>query len=367
MLANGCTDGECPYGGLVQASDGNFYGTTSVAAEPPTHGTVFAITPSGTLTTLHIFTGTDGANPYAGLIQATDGKFYGATKAGGTNNAGTVFSLVNDTLTVSTTRQWQRDQHRRLHNLSGYLQPHLSRGYAGDAECDSRPGMGFWRVEWRLRWYFFLHRYDDATLIGGRHVFTSAAIRRRHSLPAGGYAPVPAAPDSGWHLPDASRSARGRLQHSRHRAAYSLNVTVVPQGPLGYLTIWPTGEDQPVVSTLNSLDGRIKANAAIVPAGTSGAVSVYVTNTTDVILDIDGYFAPVIRFHAGLLSADALPRGRHAQVHFPPGLGPPHLSGRTPRAFPVLNATRASSYRRQPRPIRSISPWCRIGGHPWVT
>jgi hypothetical protein len=58
------------------------------------------------------------------------------------------------------------------------------------------------------------------------------------------------------------------------------------------LTIWPTGEGQPTVSTLNSPDGRVKANAAIVPAGTpSGSVSVYVSDTTNVILDIDGYFA----------------------------------------------------------------------------
>jgi uncharacterized repeat protein (TIGR02543 family) len=74
-------------------------------------------------------------------------------------------------------------------------------------------------------------------------------------------------------------------------AAYSLNVTVVPRGRLGFLTIWPAGEAQPSVSTLNSPDGRVKANAAIVPAGTQGAVSVYVTNTTDVILDINGYFS----------------------------------------------------------------------------
>jgi len=74
--------------------------------------------------------------------------------------------------------------------------------------------------------------------------------------------------------------------------AYSLNVTVLPQTTLGYLTIWPSGEGQPIVSTMNSPDGRIKANAAIVPAGMpSGSVSVYVTNTTNVILDIDGYFA----------------------------------------------------------------------------
>lgn len=74
--------------------------------------------------------------------------------------------------------------------------------------------------------------------------------------------------------------------------AYSFNVTVVPQGSLGYLTIWPAGQPQPLVSTLNSFDGRIVANAAIVPAGANGAVDVFVTNPADVILDINGYFAP---------------------------------------------------------------------------
>jgi endo-1,4-beta-xylanase len=72
--------------------------------------------------------------------------------------------------------------------------------------------------------------------------------------------------------------------------AYSLNVTVVPQGPLSYLTLWPTGQSRPLVSTLNSWGGTVTANAAIVPAGTGGAVSVFVTNPTDVILDINGYF-----------------------------------------------------------------------------
>jgi len=76
-------------------------------------------------------------------------------------------------------------------------------------------------------------------------------------------------------------------------AAYSFNVTAVPyeHEPLGYLTVWPAGSPKPPVSTLNSTDGRVKANAAIVAAGTGGAVSVYATNTTDVVLDIDGYFA----------------------------------------------------------------------------
>ena len=75
-------------------------------------------------------------------------------------------------------------------------------------------------------------------------------------------------------------------------AAYELNVTVVPDGPLSFLTAWPTGAAQPLVSTLNSFDGSVVANAAIVPAGTDGAISIYVTGRTQVILDINGYFAP---------------------------------------------------------------------------
>ena len=73
--------------------------------------------------------------------------------------------------------------------------------------------------------------------------------------------------------------------------AYSLNVTLVPisHRRVGYLTIWPTGQAQPLVSLLNS-DGRTKANAAIVPSGTGGAVNVYVTDTTNVLIDIDAYF-----------------------------------------------------------------------------
>ena len=94
--------------------------------------------------------------------------------------------------------------------------------------------------------------------------------------------------------------------------AYSLNVTVVPITTLGYLTIWPTGEGQPIVSTMNSPDGRVKANAAIVPAGTpSGSVSVYVTNTTNVILDIDGYFAAPTQGSLQFYSLHALPHRRH--------------------------------------------------------
>ena len=72
--------------------------------------------------------------------------------------------------------------------------------------------------------------------------------------------------------------------------AYSLNMTVVPPGPLLYLTTWPTGVTQPVVSTLNAENGQITANAAIVPAGTSGSISVFVSDATNLLIDINGYF-----------------------------------------------------------------------------
>ncbi len=71
-----------------------------------------------------------------------------------------------------------------------------------------------------------------------------------------------------------------------------MNATVVPAGPLSYLTLWPSGAAQPFVSTLNSFAGLIVANAALVPSGTNGGVSAFVTNTTDLVLDINGYFAP---------------------------------------------------------------------------
>jgi len=92
-----CTDGEYPLGGLVQATDGNFYGTTQQGGANGNYGTVFQITTGGTLTTLYSFCAqtdcTDGSYPFAGLVQGTDGNFYGTTQQGGANGAGTVFKV----------------------------------------------------------------------------------------------------------------------------------------------------------------------------------------------------------------------------------------------------------------------------------
>jgi len=89
-------DGSNPEARLIQATDGNFYGTT-LAIGVRGAGTVFKITPSGTLTTLYSFCAqggcTDGSDPYAGLVQATNGDLYGTTFAGGADGFGTIFSL----------------------------------------------------------------------------------------------------------------------------------------------------------------------------------------------------------------------------------------------------------------------------------
>jgi uncharacterized repeat protein (TIGR03803 family) len=91
------TNGANPYNtSLVQGTDGNLYGTT-VSGGANEAGTVFKMTPSGTLTTLHSFAGepTDGAYPWAGLVLGTNGIFYGTTLEGGANGRGTVFSITS--------------------------------------------------------------------------------------------------------------------------------------------------------------------------------------------------------------------------------------------------------------------------------
>jgi uncharacterized protein (TIGR03437 family) len=101
-------DGANPTPGLVVATDGNFYGTTSQGGSTETSkssgwGTIFQLSPSGTLTTLHSFAGADGASPTSGLIQASDGNFYGTTQYGGTGSCqvefeapgcGTIFKIT---------------------------------------------------------------------------------------------------------------------------------------------------------------------------------------------------------------------------------------------------------------------------------
>jgi hypothetical protein len=124
-------------------------------------------------------------------------------------------------------------------------------------------------------------------------------------------------------------------------AAYSLNVTVVPPGQVIYLTTWSTGQSMPTVSTLNDFSGQVStpgnvvANAAIVPAGTGGSVSIFVSDTSDVIIDINGYFAPA---GTGGLSFYPLTPCRVADTRgygFTGAFGPPTMAGGSNRSFPI--------------------------------
>jgi uncharacterized repeat protein (TIGR03803 family) len=264
-----CDDGSAPAAGLVQATDGNFYGTTQAGGTGDGMGTIFRITPAGTLTVLHSFNGGDGDVPAAGLVQATDGNLYGVAEYGGQYSDGTVFRLSGPT---PQAVQFVPVTPCRL----------------VDTRSDGGPIQGNASRTFNLPQYALSKGCGD---------LSSASV-------------------------------------------YSLNVTLVPQNgaPVSYLTLWPAGELQPLVSTMNSLDGRTKANAAIVPAGASGAVSVFVTDTANVVLDIDGYFAPP---SAQTLQFYPLPPCRLADTrkdNFPRGLGTPHLSQGVARDFPVLSA-----------------------------
>ena len=103
-----CTDGAAPFAGLIQGTDGNFYGTTTAGGANVHGGTIFKITPAGKLTTLYSFCAItsgnaclDGATPETALLQGKDGNLYGTTQAAGATSAGNVFRLeMNGRLTV---------------------------------------------------------------------------------------------------------------------------------------------------------------------------------------------------------------------------------------------------------------------------
>jgi len=88
-----CLDGVDPQGALVQSTNGAFYGTT-ISGGADSCGTVFEITTAGKLTTLHSFNNADGCMPGAALVLAGNGNFYGTTSVGGANNSGTIFEIT---------------------------------------------------------------------------------------------------------------------------------------------------------------------------------------------------------------------------------------------------------------------------------
>ncbi len=154
----------------------------------------------------------------------------------------------------------------------------------------------------------------------------------------GGSGPIQGGTARTFNLPQLAQSASPPCASLASAAAYSLNVTAVPHAPLGYLTVWPDGLTRPLVATLNSLDGRIKANAAIVAAGDNQSIDIYATDTTNVVLDIDGYFAPAPA-SSGLAFYPLTPC-RVIDTRNPTGdLGGPYLQDHQERDFPILEAT----------------------------
>ncbi len=469
-----CTVGGTPESGLIEASDGNFYGTNLYG-----HGFLYKLTPSGTVTALYTFCPSggncsDGSYPYGELLQANDGNFYGANRYGGTDGDGTVFrfsgpgliattttltstpnpSQLNQTVTMTATVQAQSgtplgnvvfssdgvqigtvalsngvavlndsslavgthallaayqggngDAGSTSNTVEQVVQLSLSTTNVASAPNPSISGQAVTITasvgpsgppvpSGTVSFTSNGTAIPDCTAVPlsssiavcmtsalqvGTDTLVAAYSGDNNYAPSSGSLtqivnPAPVAlqfvaatpcrlvdtrnPSGTFGGPAISGNSSRSFPLSEgdnpcgipsNAVAYSLNVTVVPHRTLGYLTIWPTGEGQPVVSTLNSSDGRVKANAAIVPAGTpSGSVSVYVTDTTNVILDINGYFVPnsssTLAFYP-LMPCRVMDT---RDSHQPSGLGPPHLGDGETRELPILSSPCLQGLPNQP-------------------
>ena len=111
---------------------------------------------------------------------------------------------------------------------------------------------------------------------------------------------------------------------------FVLSATVVPPGPLGFMTLWPQGQTQPGVSTLNALDAAVTSNLALVPTS-NGSISVFPSNPTHLVMDIFGYFAPPPSSGPGVITVSSATVGQNLQAPLtitfsPPPTGPVTLT-----------------------------------------
>jgi uncharacterized repeat protein (TIGR03803 family) len=278
------TDGYTPVG-LLQATDNNFYGTAEQGGNNNCIlgcGTIFKTNSSGTLTTLHAFSGADGSIPMGGLVQGTDGNFYGTTSKGGTSTncqggCGTVFKLGTGLTPFVETQPSVGTFGSQVNILGSNLTGATGVSFNGTAApfkvvspsqiLASVPTGGTTGTVQVTLPGTGLSSSGDFQIVAPLQLIPVSTCRVVDTRPT--HNPILGGTSQNFVLPQL-----GNCGIPANAAAYSLNVTVVPNGPLGYLTVWPAGEIQPYTSTMNSTDGRIKANAVIVPSG-NNAISVF--------------------------------------------------------------------------------------------
>ena len=359
------TDGNQPYATMLLGSDGDFYGTTFLGGANNL-GTVFKVTTTGTLTTLYSFAGTDGEKPYASLVAGNDGNLYGTTSQGGTNNNGTVYQITT-TGTLTTLHSFCSPTDCTDGSLpyapltlapdGSFYGTASSGGHSADGTVFNITSAGVLTVlhafngsDGRLP-YGGVVISPSGTLYGTTNKGGTDNLGTVYNVSPTPYRYNAVTPCRLLDTRHGNPITGGNTQTYDLRAlatqngcadlstanVYSLNITLVPVngGPVSFLTIWPTGQTQPLVSSMNS-DGRIKANAVIVPGGTDGQVNVYVTDTTNLVIDIDAYFGPV---GGTALAFYPVTPCRVADTRTANGnLGGPFLQGGQERDFPVLAA-----------------------------
>ena len=336
-------DGASPWAGMVQGTDGNFYGTTYQGGANNL-GTVFVVTSTGTLTTLYSFAGSDGSDPYGPLVQSTaDGNFYGTTSLGGTNNNGTVFQITTaGALTTLHSFCAPTNCTDGSIPFAGLVQAPNGSFY-GTAGSGGVYGQGVVFNITSTGTLTTTHAFNGAD---GRYPYATLIFASNGDLYGttykGGadndgtifavsptpfqFVPVPPCRLVDTRLGNPIQGNTPQTFDLRQAAqnngcadlstasSYSLNVTLVPinGGPVSYLTIWPTGQ-----LPARRLDDEF--------AGWAGEgrcchrTRRYQRGGERLRHEHDerpvGYqriFRARFPIHADLLSADALPSGRHA-------------------------------------------------------
>ena len=352
-------DGYAPVG-LMQATDGYLYGAAMQGGGggscPSGCGTIFRTNYSGTITTLAQFTGAGGSAPSGGVVQGTDGNFYGTTSQGGnTNNicpsgCGTVFKLGVGVGPFVAAQPTFGSFGTSVNILGTNLTGTTGVSFNGTAATFSvvspteitttvPTGATTGTIQVTTPGGT-LNSNADFQVNAPLHFVAITPCRLVDTRTMGG--PIQGGTTRNFTIPQL-----GGCGIPATAGAYALNVTVQPHGHLGYLTIWPEGEVQPFVSLMNSPDGRTKANAAIVPSG-NNAVSVYVTDTTDVLLDIDGYFQPSVSQAVRFFPLPLCRVVDTRQTNFPPGLGAPSFGNMETRDLPLLTSPCLQGLPNQP-------------------